>query len=55
MTMRWIWRGAFVDLEDLRVAHQLLDGVLLHVAVAAEDLHRVDRRLHRASAPKAFA
>src|SRR5947209_18526432 len=40
-------RGAFVDLEDLRVAHQLLDGVLARVAVAAEDLHRVERHLHR--------
>src|SRR5207302_554719 len=27
-------------------AHQLFDGVLLHVAVAAEDLHRVGRDLH---------
>src|SRR5918999_1994989 len=34
-------RGALVDLEQLRVAHELLDGVLLHVAVAAEDLDRV--------------
>src|SRR3954454_10241894 len=40
-------RGALVDLEQLRVAHQLLDRVLLHVPVAAEDLHRVGRDLHR--------
>ena len=39
--------GALVDLEELRVAHQLLDRVLLHVAVAAEDLDRVGRHLHR--------
>src|SRR6188508_1725007 len=39
-------RGALVDLEQLRVAHQLLDGVLLDVAVAAEDLHGVGRHLH---------
>src|SRR5438046_204900 len=40
-------RGALVDLEQLRVAHQLLDRVLLHVAVAAEDLNGVGRDLHR--------
>src|SRR5438874_2272907 len=40
-------RGALVDLEELRVAHQLLDRVLLRVAVAAEHLHRVRRHLHR--------
>src|SRR6186997_1458179 len=34
-----------VDLEQLRVAHQLLDGVLLHVPVAAEDLDCVRRDL----------
>src|SRR5947207_4293725 len=39
--------GALVDLEQLRVAHQLLDRVLLDVAVAAEDLDRVGRDLHR--------
>src|SRR5690606_33690020 len=32
-------RGALVDLQDLRVAHQLLDRVVLHVPDAAEDLH----------------
>ena len=40
-------RGALVDLEQLRVAHQLLDRVLLDVAVAAEDLHGVGGDLHR--------
>src|SRR5215210_1138372 len=40
-------RGPLVDLEQLGVAHELLDRVLLHVAVAAEDLHRVGRDLHR--------
>ena len=39
--------GALVDLGDLRVAHHLLDRVLLHVAVAAEDLHRVRGDAHR--------
>src|SRR5438105_39494 len=38
---------ALVDLRDLGVAHHPLDGVLLDVAVAAEDLHRVGRHLHR--------
>src|SRR5581483_8167967 len=38
-------RGALVDLEQLRVAHELLDRVLLDVAVPAEDLHRVGRHL----------
>src|SRR5712691_2175624 len=40
-------RGALVYLEELRVAHELLDRVLLDVAVAAEHLHRVRRHLHR--------
>src|SRR6476646_3783180 len=40
-------RSPFVDLEQLRVAHQLLDRVLLDVAVAAEDLDGVGRHLHR--------
>src|SRR5436190_7127535 len=39
--------GALVDLRDLRVAHHPLDGVLLHVAVAAEDLDGVGRHVHR--------
>ena len=33
-------RRAFVDLADLRVAIELLDRVVLHVAVAAEQLDR---------------
>src|SRR5690242_19403635 len=40
-------RGALVELHDLRVAHELLDLVLLDEAVAAEDLHRVGGDLHR--------
>src|SRR6266511_906538 len=40
-------RGSLVDLKQLRVPHQLLDRVLLHVAVAAEDLDGVGRDLHR--------
>src|SRR5947208_8051927 len=39
-------RGALVDLVELGVPHQLLDRVLLHVAVAAEDLDGVRRDLH---------
>src|SRR5262249_2855123 len=40
-------RRPLVDLEDLRVAHQLLDRVLGGEAVASEHLHGVDSRLHR--------
>src|SRR5439155_5584070 len=40
-------RGALVELHDLRVAHELLDGVVLDEAVAAVDLHGVGRDLHR--------
>src|SRR4249919_2387426 len=40
-------RGALVDLVELRVPHQLLDRVLLDVAVAAEDLDGVGGHLHR--------
>src|SRR5258705_4342543 len=40
-------RSALVDLEQLRIAHQLLDRVLLDVAVAAEDLDGIGRDLHR--------
>src|SRR5205814_3528557 len=47
-------RGPLVDLEQLRVAHQLLDGVLLDVAVTAEHLHRVRRHLHRRVGGKAL-
>src|SRR5437667_11998702 len=38
---------ALVDLRDLRVAHEALDGVLLDIAVAAEDLDGLGRRVHR--------
>src|SRR5690349_16319703 len=38
---------ALVQLHDLGVAHQLLDGVLLDEAVAAVDLHGVGRDSHR--------
>src|SRR3954453_7393664 len=38
---------ALVDLGDLRVAHHPLHWVLVDVAVAAEDLHRLDRHGHR--------
>src|SRR5215218_7586135 len=38
---------ALVELHDLRVAHQLLDRVLLDEAVAAVDLHGVGGDLHR--------
>src|SRR5580765_1233910 len=38
---------ALVDLRDLGVAHHPLDGVLLDVAVAAENLHRVGGDVHR--------
>src|SRR6476620_7307293 len=39
--------GSLIDLRDLRVAHEALDRVLLDVAVAAEDLHRLGRAVHR--------
>src|SRR5215211_3926192 len=39
-------RGALVDLEQLGVAHELLDRILLDVAVTAEDLDGVRRDLH---------
>src|SRR4051794_35935147 len=40
-------RGALVELHDLRVAHELLDRVLLDEAVPAVDLHGVGGDLHR--------
>src|SRR5881397_3618031 len=40
-------RRALVELHDLRVAHQLLDRVLLDEAVASVDLDGVDGDLHR--------
>src|SRR5918999_3243679 len=39
-------RRSLVDLEQLRIAHELFDRVLLDVPVAAEDLHRVGGHLH---------
>src|ERR1041384_7208700 len=39
-------RGAFIDLEKLGVAHQFLDGVLLRVPIAPENLNRVGRGPH---------
>jgi hypothetical protein len=39
--------GALVDLGDLGVAHHALDGVVAHVTVAAEQLHRVGGNRHR--------
>ena len=39
--------GAAVDLEHLRVAAELLDEVLGHVPVAAEELHGLQRDVHR--------
>src|SRR5437016_8104624 len=48
-------RRALVDLEQLRVAHQLLDRVLLDVPVAAEDLHGVRRDLHRGVCTEALS
>src|SRR3954454_5460873 len=38
---------ALVDLRDLGVAHHPLDRVLVHVAVAAEHLDRLDGHGHR--------
>ena len=38
--------GALVDLKDLGIPHQLLHGVVLHVAVAAHDLNAVHGALH---------
>src|ERR1700729_2730395 len=40
-------RGALVQLHDLGVAEELLDGVLLDEAIATVDLNRVGRDLHR--------
>src|SRR5207245_2517641 len=43
-----------VDLHDLRVPHEALDGVLACVAVAPEDLDGVGRDLHRGVAGPAL-
>src|SRR5258707_11013589 len=42
------------NLQQLRVAHQLLDRVLLHVSVAAENLHSVGRDPHRRVGAECF-
>src|SRR5689334_2400516 len=44
-----------VDLGDLRLAEEALDRVLLHVAVAAEDLHRLVGDVHRRLAREQLA
>src|SRR3954469_14294162 len=36
-------RGSAAELDQLRVARQPLDDVLLHVAVAGEDVDRLER------------
>ena len=36
--------GAFENLIDLCVAHELLHGIITHIAVAAEYLHGIDRQ-----------
>src|SRR5438094_10080598 len=38
--------GSLTDLADLCVAHEPLDRIILRVAVAAVDLHRLDRGSH---------
>src|SRR5262245_32870990 len=38
--------GAFPDLRHLGVAHQPLDAILLAIAVAAVELHRLGRDAH---------
>src|SRR5712691_447316 len=48
------FRGPLPDLIDLRVAEPLLDGVLLDVPVAPEDLDRIRGDLHRHIARKAL-
>src|SRR4051812_1237116 len=40
-------RGAFIDLQQLRVAHQFLDGVLPGVSIPPKNLNRVGRAPHR--------
>src|SRR5690554_3182165 len=39
--------GAAVNLEDLRVTAELLDLVFGHIAVAAKELHGLERHIHR--------
>src|SRR2546429_9693069 len=45
---------ALVNLRDLGVAHEALDGILARVAIAAEDLHGVGRHLHGGVAREAL-
>ena len=47
--------GPFVDLENLGIAEKLGDRVVLHEAVAAEDLDRVGGDLHRGIGGEALA
>src|SRR6476661_9386377 len=48
-------RRPFVDLRDLGIAEIALDGVVLHVAVAAEQLDRLRRDPHRRLAREELA
>src|SRR5436309_857568 len=43
-------RRAFIDLRNLCIAEVSLDRIILHVAVTAEDLHRLIRAEHRSLA-----
>src|SRR5215510_8247404 len=45
-------RGTFIDLQQLRVAHQFLDGVFLRVPVPAENLNRIGRTPHCSIGPE---
>src|SRR5690349_1052568 len=38
---------AFPDLRDLRIAHEPLDTIVLAIAIAAVELHRIRRNAHR--------
>src|SRR5262245_1487692 len=39
-------RGALVDLGDFRVAEETFDGIVLYVAVSAQDLNGLRRHPH---------
>src|SRR5919201_4373730 len=45
---------AFINLRDLRVSEQPLNGIFLYIAVAAEDLDRLRRHPHRRFARHQF-
>src|SRR5262245_3562113 len=45
---------SLVDLQNFGVAHQLLDRIFFHVAVAPEDLYGVHRRQHRCVGAERF-